>query len=254
MFDGGRTARTGTPERQRLLTSLVWEGGHIPMKDVVDKTFTLHRLSQLTRGYVGTTDAPGCYFVEELLQLYPNAKVICTVRDREPWWNSYQELWGRISRLYYLCWASGTVYRYCMYCLGIWNRIPQALDLPGLKAAELPKHGVMYDAHAAYIRKVVPKDQLHFYSVKDGWEPLCKILEVPVPNVPFPSANTKKWMDDRGANARWRLRARIALIFGTIVPCFSVLVRYRLVLVRKIGFALLNKLAVMQKNLTSYVS
>lgn len=61
VFDGGRTARTGTPERQKLLTSLVWEDGHVPMKDVEDKGFVLHRLAQLTKGYVGTTDAPGCY-------------------------------------------------------------------------------------------------------------------------------------------------------------------------------------------------
>ena len=28
-------------------------------------------------------------------------------------------------------------------------------------------------------------------NVKDGWAPLCKILNVPIPNVPFPHGNDK---------------------------------------------------------------
>ena len=36
-------------------------------------------------GFVAITDAPGCSLVPELMALYPDAKVICTVRDPEPW-------------------------------------------------------------------------------------------------------------------------------------------------------------------------
>jgi len=34
-----------------------------------------------------------------------------------------------------------------------------------------------------------PKDKLLIYSVKDGWEPLCKFLGKPVPSWPFPHKN-----------------------------------------------------------------
>ncbi len=43
--------------------------------------------------------------------------------------------------------------------------------------------------HEDYIRRVVPAERLFFFDVKQGWEPLCKILNVPVPDEPFPRAN-----------------------------------------------------------------
>jgi Sulfotransferase domain len=44
-------------------------------------------------------------------------------------------------------------------------------------------------AHTDYVKRVVPADRLYFFDVRDGWEPLCKILDCPVPNEPFPHAN-----------------------------------------------------------------
>lgn len=41
------------------------------------------------------------------------------------------------------------------------------------------------------MKRVTPPDRLHFFSVKEGWEPLCKILNVPVPDEPFPHVNDK---------------------------------------------------------------
>jgi hypothetical protein len=43
--------------------------------------------------------------------------------------------------------------------------------------------------HEDYLRSVVPADRLFFFNVKDGWEPLCKILGCPIPNEPFPCVN-----------------------------------------------------------------
>jgi hypothetical protein len=41
----------------------------------------------------------------------------------------------------------------------------------------------------------VPPERLKFYDVKDGWEPLCKILGCEVPDVPFPRVNDAKATD-----------------------------------------------------------
>lgn len=38
---------------------------------------------------------------------------------------------------------------------------------------------------------MVPKDKLFWYNVADGWEPLCKILGVPVPDQLFPHNDSK---------------------------------------------------------------
>lgn len=47
------------------------------------------------------------------------------------------------------------------------------------------------EAHYQYIRRVVPKERLFFFDVKEGWGPLCKILDVPIPDEPFPHANDR---------------------------------------------------------------
>lgn len=36
---------------------------------------------------------------------------------------------------------------------------------------------------------MIPQSQLLEYDVRDGWEPLCKFLDVPIPNEPFPREN-----------------------------------------------------------------
>jgi len=54
----------------------------------------------------------------------------------------------------------------------------------------------MYERHIEHLKKVVPKEKLFFYDVRDGWEPLCAILGVPVPkDVPFPKLNDAQAME-----------------------------------------------------------
>lgn len=54
--------------------------------DVTVKT----NLQDLLAGYIGVTDQPAVLFTRELAELYPNAKVIVTVRDPEKWFTSIQ--------------------------------------------------------------------------------------------------------------------------------------------------------------------
>jgi hypothetical protein len=42
-------------------------------------------LADRFEGYAAVTDAPGTGLVKEMLELYPDAKVICTVRDPDAW-------------------------------------------------------------------------------------------------------------------------------------------------------------------------
>jgi len=45
------------------------------------------------------------------------------------------------------------------------------------------------------VRDVVSKDKLCVMELKDGWAPLCKFLDMPVPSDPFPQANDKDAVD-----------------------------------------------------------
>ena len=38
----------------------------------------------------------------------------------------------------------------------------------------------------------IPADKLLVFEVKEGWNPLCKFLGVPVPDTPFPNVNDTK--------------------------------------------------------------
>ena len=55
------------------------------------------------------------------------------------------------------------------------------------------------------VRATVPEDQLLVFQVKDGWEPLCRFLNLPVPDEPFPKVN-----DARGLQEMIRMTNAIA--------------------------------------------
>ena len=58
---------------------------HTPIQSAEDKQFVLESLRSLTDGYVATADSSLCQFVPEILELYPDAVVICTIRDPNAW-------------------------------------------------------------------------------------------------------------------------------------------------------------------------
>jgi hypothetical protein len=56
----------------------------------VDDVAVKAHLQDLLAGYIGITDQPAILFTRELAELYPDAKVIVTVRDPEKWFRSIQ--------------------------------------------------------------------------------------------------------------------------------------------------------------------
>lgn len=48
------------------------------------------------------------------------------------------------------------------------------------------------------IINVVPKQQLLIMKLEDGWEPLCKFLGKPIPDIPFPQVNDREAADRVG--------------------------------------------------------
>jgi hypothetical protein len=47
----------------------------------------------------------------------------------------------------------------------------------------------VFQRHIDAVRGRVPADQLLVYEVGQGWEPLCELLGVDVPDTPFPHLN-----------------------------------------------------------------
>ncbi|KAF2809717.1 uncharacterized protein BDZ99DRAFT_339877, partial [Mytilinidion resinicola] len=102
------------------------------------------------------TDTPCHIFAEELVTTYPDAKVILTLRDNAVWLSGYLDIMHR-----------------CMVRYTSLGRIPE-------------EGRQYYEKRNEAVHRLVPPSNLLVFNVKQGWDPLCQLLEVDVPDVPFP--------------------------------------------------------------------
>lgn len=155
-------------------------------KTLSQKKYLQFLLADILDGYVATVDVPAATLTPELMDLYPDAVVIASTRDEESWWKSMNHVNDMMSTWYLplvVMWVpKASVYgrwRGLLGYLAVWR-----YDSHQIKKDTLKKH-------EDHLREVVPPEKLFWYNVKDGWEPLCKILDVPVPDRPFPHNNSK---------------------------------------------------------------
>ncbi|OCT49273.1 NAD dependent epimerase/dehydratase [Cladophialophora carrionii] len=149
---------------------------------------TIERLRKLMRGYRSTLDGPLCDLTPELVAAYPGAKFILTVRDSEAvWWRSWKESVG----IMYIPGWRYTIYSSLISSVKLLRRM-NAMAQEDNKRLKRDWGSVgphMYRLHNQQVHDLVPKDRLLEYNVKQGWEPLCRFLEVDVPDAPFPMLN-----------------------------------------------------------------
>ena len=128
-------------------------------------------------------DWPTATFFRELHTAYPTAKFILTVRPTQSWVESFSEtiykaLAGRAhapdAMQPWLTMSSGVIAR---------AGFVDGMDTAGLMTA--------FDAHVAAVKAAIPPDQLLVFQVKEGWDPLCRFLGVPVPATDFPRTNDR---------------------------------------------------------------
>lgn len=93
----------------------------------------------------------------------------------------------------------------------------------GVKLVDAESANTVWDRHLAWLEEIVPKDKLVYFNVKDGWEPLCKALEVPVPDMPFPRLNDAKDLEDHFKKLAVKGLMRWAVVGAGIVGVGSML-------------------------------
>lgn len=136
--------------------------------------------------YEATVDWPGCTFYQELMAAFPEAKVLLNVREPEQWYASAAAtIYGATSGI-------PRIVRIIRPALG--NVIDMVNELIWQKTFDHRftdrDHAIaVFTAHNEEVQRVVPPERLLVYSVQEGWEPLCRFLEVPVPDKPFPHRN-----------------------------------------------------------------
>ncbi|HTU86281.1 MAG TPA: sulfotransferase [Solirubrobacteraceae bacterium] len=163
-----------------------------------------------------TVDWPGSFFYRELADAYPDAKVVLSVRDPEAWEKSMiTTIWDTIygqSVAAHLSKARELVDPDWQAYIRLMARMWAAQGI--FSGPELVP-GQLADAIARYqeqVQRNIPEERLLVWSVGDGWEPLCRFLEVDVPDTPFPRLNDSKMYVDRIMDAalmvlgEWRAR------------------------------------------------
>ena len=53
-----------------------------------------------------------------------------------------------------------------------------------------------FERHIEDVRSYVPSHRLLVYEVRQGWQPLCDLLEVRVPDEPFPHLNDSEAFEE----------------------------------------------------------
>jgi hypothetical protein len=134
---------------------------------------------QAFAGFHSAIDWPSSFYWRELSEIYPEAKVILTLRDADSWYESF----------------SNTILRY----LDIVRQQAPERHLGQRIIAEQvfdgragdPGHAkAMFERNTEAVLAAIPAGRLLVYNIGDGWEPLCRFLDCPVPGAPYPRTNS----------------------------------------------------------------
>ncbi|MCB9954155.1 MAG: sulfotransferase family protein [Planctomycetaceae bacterium] len=154
-------------------------------------------------GYQSAVDFPVCSYYKELAERYPEAKFILTERDVDSWYAS----------------ASQTILNVkpsLLQSFWIMLRLPFSQDARNLARIGMHNHAIVnqrmpdeatakrvYLEHNQAVRETIPADRLLIYQVKEGWEPLCQFLKVPVPTSVFPKSNSREGFPEMVKKHLW---------------------------------------------------
>lgn len=158
-----------------------------------DDTERRHKLlHKLTDGHLAVCDMPTAFFTADFMDMYPDAKIVLNGRpDSNVWSRSAEASLGFFFtwrfRLVGLLWTTDRLW----YSLNM-----EAVDWCKRKFGQdnYIFSAKMYNDYYAYVRTEAAKrgKEVLEFKAEDGWEPLCKFLEKPVPDTPFPRANEAK--------------------------------------------------------------
>ncbi|KAH7305782.1 P-loop containing nucleoside triphosphate hydrolase protein [Stachybotrys elegans] len=182
VYHGGTQVTQGPPEDILSWTKMM----HLqPSADKKDRDAIKAMLRERLDGFVACTDSPMCGFFPELVELYPDAMVVVTTRDPTSWTKSMHTVASAATM-----WFLGavllplpTMRHFAGYINGLRVQYRHLYD------EGEPLTEKTYHHHIEWLKRVVPPERLVFFDVKDGWDPLCKALGEPVPDVPFPKLN-----------------------------------------------------------------
>ena len=177
------------------------------------------------------TDTSCTVFYRELVEAYPEAKVVLTVRDSvEQWYES--QIRTIVPFFAIFVDPPSTLYE-CIYRLFLPRHPADRMNVLLLRYSVQRCVGQwtqVYKDDIAEIQKIVPKEKLPVMNVKEGWEPLCAISGEKIPDWKFRvndkqsfignSVETEKILNRVVMmNAAITVGAAMAIVVGLVVAC-----------------------------------
>ena len=134
-------------------------------------------------GFRAAVDFPVAAYWQDVLAANPSAKVILSHRDAEDWYGSFsqtilplildRDAWPENAKPWFEM----------IEKVIIGKALNGSTDRERILAA--------YRANETAVRDLEARGDALVFSVRDGWEPLCRFLGVPEPQEPFPKTNAR---------------------------------------------------------------
>jgi hypothetical protein len=166
---------------------------------------------ELFSGCTAAVDTPTCLFWPELMEVYPQALVLLSVRDAQGWFESCSQTIFHAREVR----ARARARAAARHQTGAPPPDPAREPRPMMEEVFrrmpfLPNAGPEatiegYERHNSAVRAAVPAHRLLVWEPGDGWDPLCAALKVPVPKMPFPRLNSRR---------SWRYRTILQSFVG----------------------------------------
>jgi len=169
-------------------------------------------------------DTPGYFFFEEILEAFPDCKVILSVREEDSWIESLvhhlDSLFAMRSNIVSMLSPTARKKHYVLDSF-----LNAAIGSFNTKSTYVMRK--RYRIHNHRVKSIVPAENLLVYNVKEGWKPLCDFLECEVPTVAFPHENIKAeilktaMMTRCGQQVNWEVQ-RVVFAIGSILAIMVV--------------------------------
>ncbi len=141
-------------------------------------------------GYASSVDWPSVCFWREITAHYTDAKIVHTHRAEDAWLRSLHATIQPILR------DRGNVEPGHRRDLMDMSQVLIGERTFGGRMGEVDHALSVYRAHDAEIRAAFTPDRMLVFDVTQGWPPLCRFLDVAVPDMPFPYVNRSQEFRD----------------------------------------------------------
>ncbi|MFC6365685.1 sulfotransferase family protein [Nonomuraea thailandensis] len=145
-------------------------------------------------GYRSAIDWPVSFYWRELAAVFPEAKVVLTVRDPARWYASFRAMVGRRAAAIAAARGGGDAFEEAFAPLLPLLRHIACATFDGVRPGPdwVPDEAravAGFARHAAAVQEGLPAERLLVFDVCQGWGPLCAFLGVRPPREPFPRLN-----------------------------------------------------------------